>query len=606
MELAKEQKREVERNLRDKVIVNAPPGSGKTETIIQKLIYISNNNLADLRDILVICFSRAAVKEIKERVERVTGIRNRINIRTIDSFCSWVIRELDDNYREKFAKMDYDERVEYVTNLIMHEKKQQRYNLTLQINSLKYIIIDEFQDIVGVRAKFIVELLRVNKQCGFSLFGDEYQAIYNYQAKEMTSDNMILKIKEIHKECKEVEYEGQHRVDDKIQKGKRKIIRVLIKRNKNNSKNLNIIMKKYMLSEFQSKDIGDIENKKVAILTRRNGEVYEITSKIKNLPYKIQQYANELTFPAWIAYLLADYTNAIIGKDCFERMVRNKLNIENPEDYWNYCKRIESIERIIDNNPNELDLQIFKENLIIDKGNYPEDFNKEKNKLIISTIHKAKGREYDDVYLNYKEGNFVQNRSIQDVFDNVKLLYVAMTRAKKNCYKYNGEISGIYFKSYNEKNQERYYGFVNRKTRRTWYKKIRKIEIGLDGDIDNKSFINPEIVGNVTENQQYIFNEIKEGDFVNLIKENDKFYIYHKERKIGAADINEVYAKTLLNANNWRYIEKEVIQYKNVRVKKVITIANFPDFIEDKYELPYRDTGLWVGIQLEGFGEIRF
>lgn len=30
MELEEEQKREVERNLNEKVIVNAPPGSGKT------------------------------------------------------------------------------------------------------------------------------------------------------------------------------------------------------------------------------------------------------------------------------------------------------------------------------------------------------------------------------------------------------------------------------------------------------------------------------------------------------------------------------------------------------------------------------------------------
>ena len=94
MELEEEQKREVERNLNEKVIVNAPPGSGKTETIIQKLVYICNNNIADLKDILVICFSRAAVKEIKERVEQITGIRNRIDIRTIDSFCSWVIRRV--------------------------------------------------------------------------------------------------------------------------------------------------------------------------------------------------------------------------------------------------------------------------------------------------------------------------------------------------------------------------------------------------------------------------------------------------------------------------------------------------------------------------------
>lgn len=605
MELEEEQKIEVKRNLNDKVIVNAPPGSGKTETIIQKLIYICNNNLTSPKDILVICFSRAAVKEIKERVERETNIKNKIDIRTIDSFCSWVIRKLEDNYKEKFSKMNYDERIEYVTKLIINEKEQKRYNLILQINSLKHIIIDEFQDIVGVRAKFVIELLGINKKCGFSLYGDEYQAIYNYQAKEMTSDDMILKIKDMHKECKTVEYTKQHRVKDSIQKTKNMIVRVQIKRNRDRAAKLNEVIK-YMLTEIKTKDIKEIGDKQIAILTRKNGEVYEITSKIKGVPYKILQYANELIFPSWIAYILSDYTNIIISKQKFEERMQNRLNIQDSEEYWNYCKKIENIEKSIDNTPDELDLQTFKENLIIDKGNYPLDFREEKKKLIISTIHKAKGREYDEVYLNYREKDFVQDKPIREVFDNARLLYVAITRAKEKCYHYNEEIKGIYFNSYNEKNQERYYGYVNRKSGKKCFKKIRKIELGLEGDINDESFIDPEVVGNVEQSQEYIMKNVKEGDLVDIIKERDTFYIYHNERKIGIANINDVYSKTLFNANNWKYTKKEVTGYKNVRVKKVITVAKFPDFIEDKYELPYRDTGIWVGIRLEGFGELRF
>ncbi len=609
MELEEEQKREVERNLNEKVIVNAPPGSGKTETIIQKLIYICNNHLAKLNDILVICFSRAAVKEIKERVEKETGIRNRIDIRTIDSFCSWVIRELEDNYKEKFTKMDYDERIEYVTNLILHEKKQKKYNLILQINSLKHIIIDEFQDIVGVRAKFIVELLSVNKTCGFSLYGDEYQAIYNYQANEMTSDEMIFKIKDMHKDCKEVEYNGQHRVKNVTNKTKNILMRVLIKRNRENPDKINEIIRKYITDEFEEKAIEEIGNKKIAILTRKNGEVYEITSRLKDVPYKIQKYANELTFPAWIAYILSDYMNMVITKQNFEDRVRKRLDVQNTEEYWKYCKKIENIEKIIDYTPEELNLQILKENLITDKGDYPDDFNKEKNKLIVSTIHKAKGREYDEVYLNCNEWDFVQKKPAKEVFDNARLLYVAITRAKENCYKYNQEMNWIYFKSYSDRNQERYYEYANRKSqknRKKWFKKIRKIEIGLDGDINDESFIDSEVVGNVAQNQEYIMKNVKEGDFINLKKQDDIFYIYHNERKIGTANVSDLYSKVVLNSNGWKYVEKDVIEYRNVRVKEVITIAKFPDFIEDKYELPYRDTGLWVGIRLEGFGELRF
>ena len=48
-------------------------------------------------------------------------------------------------------------------------------------------------------------------------------------------------------------------------------------------------------------------------------------------------------------------------------------------------------------------------------------------KVIVSTMHKAKGKEFDSVYL------MVENNFIQDDYQR-RLLYVGITRAKENLY----------------------------------------------------------------------------------------------------------------------------------------------------------------------------
>ncbi len=609
MDIELEQKEVIEGNLSEKIIVNAPPGSGKTETIIQKLIYIYNNNLAKLDDVLVICFTRAAVKEISDRVGKVIGIRNRVNVRTIDSFCSMIIRNIEDNYKEQFSKMNYDDRVELVLKLL-----ESNSTLIDDIKRLKHIIVDEFQDIVEIRAKLILKILEIH-QNGFSILGDECQAIFNYQAEELTADRFIENIIKDHPDCRIVEYCVQHRENSEKQRDKNNEYRKIIKAHKNNPQKLNEYIQHEILTKIKKKKIEYKPEKKIAILARQNGQVYEIANKLdNNIPYKIQNYSSSIVFPKWIGYLLGDVEQNYLAKEQFETLIKQKLNVDKLDKYWNYCKEIENDIY----NEDEINLSKLKENMIIDKGQYPNDFNENDNgKIIISTIHKAKGREYDEVYLHFRNSDFVNNTNVVDLtLDNARTLYVALTRAKENYYKYEYEIKWTIFRSFKDGINDRYYGFVygknkyyNSKTKKIENRKIRmirKIEIGLEGDIDYNSFIDPEIVSDVKENQEYIYNKIKIGDIVDLKNYEGKFYIYHKGKRIGCMNIENVFKNASYDLFKKYYTKKELKAYRNIRVKSIITVAKFPDYIDDKYDLPYRNTGLWNAIELEGFGKLDF
>ncbi|MFR8115964.1 MAG: UvrD-helicase domain-containing protein [Clostridia bacterium] len=143
-ETNEEQKKVIQAPIDRKIIVNAPPGTGKTYTVSKKIEYIVQNDIVPLEQVLVICFSRSALREIKERITIPEIQKRKLTIRTIDSFCSWVIKEIEEEkYKKIFNETTYEKRIEYVLKLL-------KSNMDLQnsIKNLKHIIIDEVQDIV--------------------------------------------------------------------------------------------------------------------------------------------------------------------------------------------------------------------------------------------------------------------------------------------------------------------------------------------------------------------------------------------------------------------------------------------------------------------------
>jgi len=144
-----EQEKVIKANLDKQIIVNAPPGTGKTYTVSKKIEYIVKNRIVPIEQILVICFSRSAVKEIKDRLVIPEEQKRNITIRTIDSFCSWIIREIEEeNYKKIFNNTTYNARIEYVLKMMQNNKELQN-----SIKNMKHIIIDEVQDIVRHKSR---------------------------------------------------------------------------------------------------------------------------------------------------------------------------------------------------------------------------------------------------------------------------------------------------------------------------------------------------------------------------------------------------------------------------------------------------------------------
>lgn len=118
----------------ERSIVNAGPGTGKTWTLIEKIIHMINEEQAEAGNILVLCFSRSAVEVVRNRLAdaaeagRIGYEWQDVDVRTFDSFCTYMLAWVQDNHKELLPRhflleeYDYDQRIKKATNIFKQKK----------------------------------------------------------------------------------------------------------------------------------------------------------------------------------------------------------------------------------------------------------------------------------------------------------------------------------------------------------------------------------------------------------------------------------------------------------------------------------------------------
>lgn len=60
-----------------------------------------------------------------------------------------------------------------------------------------------------------------------------------------------------------------------------------------------------------------------------------------------------------------------------------------------------------------------------------------KKNLILSSIHQVKGLEFDTVFFVFIDEGMIPNKNCEDILEEKRLFYVALTRAKNNLFLVN-------------------------------------------------------------------------------------------------------------------------------------------------------------------------
>ena len=161
----------VEASVEDRLLVIAGAGQGKTEVVVSRIdTLVKEADLVPSEELLVLSFSRAAVSAVRTRLDLRDVAAS--NVRTFDSFASLLLLDA-----EIQPEGSFDARIRRATRLLKESGK-----VPAPVESLRHVVIDEVQDLVGDRADFVLAILeKLDSDAGITALGDPLQGVYEFQ-----------------------------------------------------------------------------------------------------------------------------------------------------------------------------------------------------------------------------------------------------------------------------------------------------------------------------------------------------------------------------------------------------------------------------------------
>ena len=587
-------------SLSSRTLVNAGPGTGKTHTVIERLKHIVKNyKEIDPDDVLVLCFSRSAVRVIRDRLNKamdeneISHIAKRFNVLTFDSFATWYLKEIEPEY--DLTYLNYDERI---------SRFIQKYEKSPAVLCPEYLIVDEIQDLVGKRAEMVRSLLS-HIECGFLLLGDECQAIYDYQIDSDTELNAARLYEWLENYFKDelIEYEltrgwrHQGKLED-VFKPLRHAMQ--FKPYTVQKDQLSKLFHKFDIPGLDTEDIVCCEDghRKAAILSWSNGDAYRQSQELFSrddidIRHTILTGTRKQLIRKELAMILGGFNAKTVSKTAFfarsrDAGINEKLAIE----LW------DAILFTIDANKEceEFPLGKLKKVLIAEKQVDEALLVSEDADVVVSTIHKAKGKEYDLVVLN-KYGIITSS-------EDIKVYYVGLTRARSELFVKEKRASH----SRDIKTEcGRFIEFG--KNNEYSVNKIKRIEIGIDGDVDPIGFVDEGLLdtdaGRFTpdKRQAYIAKCVKPGDPLKISKYRGQYLIIHEGYVIGRlnSDALKPYKHYYKSGKSYTFTFDKYAELVGAFVKDVVTIVN--QKLDSSIPEPYSTNGFWLGIELCGYAK---
>lgn len=603
----------------ERTVVNAGPGTGKTWTLIEKIRYMLVGVGTAPENILVLCFSRAAVDVVRTRLEMLAGKDelpvnwHEIEVRSFDSFATYLLAWLKENKPDilpqnySLEPENYDQRIETATAAI---KKFEDI-----LAGYEHVIIDEVQDLVGVRAELVLALLHtLPETCGFTILGDSCQALYDYLSVNDSSvmDSSMF-YKSVFADYADANYytlSHNYRQGASLEvstEAYRKAIllgdtnariREATKLNENISKSVVDLMSFTMDDAIKFRKKGTL-----GILTRTNGQALQISSWLRSgeIEHTLQKPANSNELGSWITCILTSAETDVISEDEFISLFHTFY--PGKEDlavrYWNalvstqkeQTKRHFEIEDILrglmENARNPL---LFEEPL------------EKKSDIIISNIHRAKGMEFDTVLVAEDVLEAMTDEEADDLLEH-KVCYVALTRPKTKIEKVTLKTKYIYISKDEIRRCFRSGGFSGKKY-------LSHFEVGDHADINNRSFARNE------EIQKYLRN-IPADTRLKLIKcpENMEKYVVYKivleddeHTVLGYTTV--FFARSMERAIQRIYKNNHSIAYKYFpNIFGEIYFDGLTTCISASGEgitgaKSYGDMNIWYGFKISGFAQI--
>lgn len=524
----------VRANPDDRIYVNAGPGAGKTYTLIEKIKYLLEDQRVEPDRITVLSFTRAAVAVVQSRLKiaaknkEIRGIWQDVDITTFDKLCTrllyFVAQESGDKNAEKnISKLNYEQRVVAATNLINHDPSL--------LEGCEHLIVDETQDLVGVRADFVTAMLaNIPNNCGFTLFGDRCQSVYEYQVKDGgTTPPEFYETVHTKYGPREIHLEKNYRQKPSYPLDLTEMRASLLEDNVERSGEL-IAQAAAVLGTppcpMRKLDPEAILRAKsqgsMGILTRKNDEALEVESLLWKLGISVIHSRSDAgdAVTRCIADAFMHYDRQTISEEEFDRLIVPK----GPYGCGQIWRALLSLDGI---SPEGDRLRVSNILSALKEAVLPPELTalrEDESGIVVSTIHASKGREFDTVWMLAEDLTDFEKASEPE---EKRVAYVGLTRGaasvETQCldghFLNGGKSSFFTCKMFNK---DRYFRKKSGRGKRKSKPRVVNIEIRNEMDIDFEEFRKNEKV------QQMLAEQTMEGTPIRLVLSGSGDLLYYK------------------------------------------------------------------------------
>ncbi|MFB7423837.1 UvrD-helicase domain-containing protein [Streptomyces hydrogenans] len=447
--LTDEQRSVVEQPWDARVLVTAGAGAGKTHTLVRRLDALCGHDdpeeALDASEILVLTFSRAAARELRERIARHGDRATRVRAQTFDAWAYGVLRQARPD--DEWSAVGFEERILAAAQAV--EKGALEAGDAVPP---AHVVIDEVQDLLGGRRELVETLIdRYQDSCGFTVVGDAAQSVYGFQIDDMAEradetgrffdwlrgsypDDLVelhltANFRAVTPEARTALHLGPRlqEVTDPEEAGRLyDELRDLLLEPANALADLTDPLTLDGLR--RSPDT-------CAILTRDNRQALAVSELLHahGVPHRLRRPLEERPVPFWVAELLRRTGASSLTEDRFRSLLAEiPLPYEpNPAALWTVLRRVaRGAGRHV------LDLERLRR--VVSDGRFPDEAaDPETERLVVSTVHRAKGLEFDRVIVLTPPSVGELRKQYKDDLDlpaEARALYVAMTRARQDLH----------------------------------------------------------------------------------------------------------------------------------------------------------------------------
>ena len=406
------------------IVVAAGPGSGKTRVLVHKLASLLLLEDVKHEQLLMLTFSRAAAIEFKQRLIALIGeAAHYIEIKTFHSYSFDLLGRIGnlEDARDVVARA--------AEMINQSEVEPNKIGKTV-------LVIDEAQDMSAEEYALVKALMTNNEDMRVIAVGDDDQnifefrgsdSLYLYQLSKEPGSRFIEMIENYRSSKHVVDFANAFvKVIGKRMKGSP----IISMRSEEGHVEVTQHSSQFMYQPLVDNLIAHRGHGTSCVLTQTNEEAVILVALLRKhgIQSKLIQSMEGFRFSnlAEVKYLLK-----YISKKLSTPLI--------PDELWEEAKRatfskydgslsVPYLERCV-----KLFEQIYRAKYSTDLWEFVfessvEDFCDVSNtEVVVSTIHKAKGREFDDVYMLIADSPYKDEKLFRQ-------LYVGMTRAKRRLF----------------------------------------------------------------------------------------------------------------------------------------------------------------------------